>query len=152
MTGPRPSTRAPRQAVLFLTDTQGANIVGCCLPEIALGTPHIDRLAAEGVRFDCGCTCSPVCGQARSAVLTRLYPHSNGVLGDDMAPHLDLPTAGQRLRKAGIWTGNIGKWHLDGSDCFGDGRCPDGWDPEFFPKTVLYETGREIDRLEYKKP
>jgi len=123
---------AKRQTVLFLIDTQGANCVGCYRPELALGTPNIDRLASEGVRFDGAYTCAPVCGPARSALFTGLYPHSNGVLGNDMAPHLDLPTLGQRLSDAGFATGYIGKWHLDGSDYFGDGRCPPGWDPAYW--------------------
>ena len=123
---------AKQQTVLFLIDTQGANCVGCYRPDLALGTPHIDGLAAQGVRFDRAYTCAPVCGPARSALFTGLYPHSNGVLGNDMAPHLDLPTLGQRLSDAGLATGYIGKWHLDGSDYFGDGRCPPGWDPAYW--------------------
>lgn len=122
----------PRQAVFFLIDTQGANCVGCYADNPALGTPNIDRLATQGVRFNRGYTCAPVCGPARSAIMTGLYPHSNGVMGNDQAPHLDLPTLGQRLRKEGVATGYVGKWHLDGSDYFGDGRCPDGWDPEYW--------------------
>jgi len=121
---------AKQQAVIFLIDTQGANCVGCYNPGLALRTPNIDGLAAAGVRFDRAYTCSPVCGPARSALLTGLYPHSNGVLANDMAPHLDLPTLGQRLQAAGFATGYVGKWHLDGSDYFGDGRCPPGWDPQ----------------------
>ena len=123
-----------RQAVFFLIDTQGANCVGCYRPDLAgaLGTPHLDRLAAGGVRFNAAYTCSPVCGPARSALMTGLYPHANGVLGNDMAPHLDVPTLGQRLRAAGFATGYIGKWHLDGSDYFGDGRCPTGWNSKYW--------------------
>src|SRR5688572_3808979 len=121
-----------RQAILFLIDTQGANCVGCYRPDLGLGTPHINRLAAQGARFNAAYTCSPVCGPARSALLTGLYPHSNGVLANDMAPHLDVPTLGQRLQAAGFATGYIGKWHLDGSDYFGDGRCPAGWDPAYW--------------------
>jgi uncharacterized sulfatase len=122
----------PKQAILFLIDTQGANCVGCYRPDLALGTPSIDRLAAGGVRFNAAYTCSPVCGPARSALLTGLYPHSNGVLGNDMAPHLDAPTIGQRLKSAGFATGYIGKWHLDGTDYFGDGRCPPGWNEKYW--------------------
>lgn len=121
-----------RQSVLFLIDTQGANCAGCYQPGLALGTPHLDGLAAEGVRFDAAYTCSPVCGPARSGLLTGLFPHSNGVLANDLAPHLDIPTLGQRLQGAGIQTGYIGKWHLDGTDYFGSGRCPPGWDPDLW--------------------
>ncbi len=136
---PGPQSESPatfpmekRQTVIFLIDTQGANCVGCYRPDLALGTPHIDQLAAQGVRFDAAYTCAPVCGPARSALLTGLYPHSTGVLGNDMAPHLDIPTLGQRLRDRGFATGYVGKWHLDGSDYFGDGRCPQGWDPAYW--------------------
>ena len=123
----------PRQAIFFLIDTQGVNTVTCYRADgLNLGTPHIDALAARGVRFNAAYTCSPVCGPARAALLTGLYPHSNGVLGNDMAPHRDLPTIGERLQAAGFATGYIGKWHLDGSDYFGDGRCPPGWDPKYW--------------------
>ena len=120
----------PRQSVFFLIDTQGANCVSCYSGNPELRTPNIDRLASEGVRFDRAYTCSPVCGPARSAIMTGLYPHANGVMGNDQAPHADLPSIGQRLRKEGFATGYVGKWHLDGSDYFGDGRCAEGWDPE----------------------
>jgi len=141
-----------RQAVFILTDTQGADVIGCYHPGVALGTPHLDGLARSGVRFDAAYTCSPVCGPARSAIFTGLYPHSNGVLGNDMAPALNLPTIGQRLRDAGIATGFIGKWHLDGTDYFGDGRCPAGWDPKFWFDGRNYldslpdQTARDLSR------
>ena len=122
----------PRQAILFLIDTQGTNCVGTYAGNPKLGTPNIDKLAAEGMKFDRAYTCSPVCGPARSAIFTGLYPHSNGVLGNSDAPHLDIPTIGQRLQREKIATGYIGKWHLDGTDYFGSGRCPAGWDPVFW--------------------
>ena len=121
-----------RQAVFFLIDTQGANNVGCYRPDLPLGTPQVDRLATQGVRFNAAYSCSPVCGPARSAIFTGLYPHTNGVLGNDMAPAIGMPTLGERLQAAGIATGYVGKWHLDGSDYFGDGRCPAGWDPKYW--------------------
>jgi uncharacterized sulfatase len=119
----------PRQAVFFLVDTQGANCVGCYANEPALRTDNVDALAARGVRFDRAYTASPVCGPARSTIFTGLFPHSNGVLGNSMAPHLDCPTIGQRLSDAGIRCGYTGKWHLDGTDYFGNGEAPPGWDP-----------------------
>jgi len=119
----------PCQAILFLAETQSAHFLGCHRGNSALQTPHLDRLASEGILFEQAFTCSPVCGPARSAIFTGLFPHCNGVLGNDMAPHLNVPTLGQRLANAGVRAGYIGKWHLDGSDYFGDGRCPDGWDP-----------------------
>ncbi len=122
----------PRQAVIFLIDTQGTFVLGSYTGNSALGTPHLDRLAAEGVRFDRAYTCSPVCGPARSAIFTGLPPHANGVLGNDMAPALNCPTVAQRLAPSGVACACIGKWHLDGSDYFGDGRCAPGWEPRWW--------------------
>ncbi len=122
----------PKQAVFFLIDTQGANCVSCYTGNARLATPNLDKLAEKGVRFERAYTCSPVCGPARSAIFTGLYPHSNGVLGNNQSPHLDIPTIGQRLKDTGVSTGYIGKWHLDGTDYFGDGRCPAGWDPKYW--------------------
>lgn len=78
-----------RQTILFLIDTQGANVVGCYRLDLNLETPNIDRLPAGGVRFDRAYTCSQVWGSARSALMTGLYPHSKGVLGNDLAHHLN---------------------------------------------------------------
>ena len=103
----------PRQAIFILTDTQGTDVIGCYgRPEMR--TPNIDRMASEGIRFDRAYSTQPVCGPARSALFTGLYPHSNGVLGNDMAPSIDAQTIGQRLTAAGVRTGYVGKWHLDG--------------------------------------
>jgi len=121
----------PRQAIFILTDTQGTDVIGCYgRPEMQ--TPNIDRMAEEGIRFDRAYSAQPVCGPARSALFTGLYPHSNGVLGNDMAPAVDAQTIGQRLSAVGIRTGYVGKWHLDGTDYFGNGICPEGWDPEYW--------------------
>ena len=122
---------AASRVVLIMTDTQGANVVGCYgRPEMR--TPNIDRLAAEGIRFDRAYTASPVCGPARSALFTGTFPHTNGSWGNDMPIGLNIRTVGQRLRDAGVPTAYIGKWHLDGTDYFGAGRCPDGWDPAYW--------------------
>jgi uncharacterized sulfatase len=44
----------------------------------------------------------------------------------------NVVTLGQRLQDAGFHTAYIGKWHLDGGDYFGLGRCPTGWDPVYW--------------------
>ncbi|MFB3880582.1 MAG: sulfatase-like hydrolase/transferase [Armatimonadota bacterium] len=121
----------PTQVVLIMTDSQGANVVGCYgRPEMR--TPNIDRLAREGMRFDRAYTASPVCGPARSAIFTGTYPHTNGGWGNNMPIGLNVKTIGQRLRDRGILSAYMGKWHLDGTDYFGSGRCPDGWSEDYW--------------------
>lgn len=114
-----------------MTDTQRHDMLGCYGNQ-DLKTPSLDRLAAEGMRFDQAYCCQPVCGPARSALFTGLYPHSNGSWANCMPLGENVKTIGQRLRDHGIHTAYIGKWHLDGGDYFGLGRCPDGWDPEYW--------------------
>ena len=130
-----------RQIVFIMTDTQRADIVGCYgRPEMK--TPSLDRLAAEGVRFDRAYTCVPVCGPARAALFTGLHCHSNGVLANSMAPAANVKTLGQRMRDRGFHTAYVGKWHLDGGDYFGTGKCPDGWDADYW-----YDMKRYMEEL-----
>lgn len=112
-----------------MTDTQRWDMVGC-YEDTGLKTPCLDRLAEEGMRFERAYTCQPVCGPARSAIFTGTFPHSNGSWGNTMPIGDTVKHLGQRLSAEGVHAGYVGKWHLDGGDYFGMGRCPDGWDPE----------------------
>lgn len=123
--------KKPRKIILIMTDTQRTDMVGCYdNPDIK--TPCIDRLARDGMRFNKAYTSQPVCGPARSALFTGLYPHSNGSWGNSMPLGNNVKTIGQRLRDNGVHTAYIGKWHLDGGDYFGLGKCPDGWDKDYW--------------------
>lgn len=120
-----------KQVVLLMTDTQRRDMLGC-YGNRAMRTPNLDSLARQGVRFQRAYTCQPVCGPARSSVFTGLYPHSNGVWGNGMPLGDNVRSIGQRVRDGGFPAAYIGKWHLDGGDYFGLGRCPDGWDPDWW--------------------
>lgn len=136
----------PMQIILIMTDTQRTDMLGC-YDHPAIKTPHIDGLAAAGVRFDMAYTCQPVCGPARSALFTGLWPHSNGTWANNMPLGDTVKTVGQRLRDHGVHCGYIGKWHLDGSDYFGVGQCADGWDPKYwFDMRCYLEELSETDR------
>lgn len=120
-----------KRIVMIMTDSQRWDMVGC-YGNPSMHTPCLDHLASEGLRFDRAYTTQPVCGPARSALFTGLYPHSNGMTANSVALGDNVKTVGQRLRDHGFHTAYIGKWHLDGGDYFGLGRCPDGWDAEYW--------------------
>ena len=122
---------SPRQLILIMTDTQRTDMLGC-YADTGVRTPNLDQLASRGVRFDRTYCCQPVCGPARSGLFTGTFPHSNGSWANSMPLGANVKTVGQRLRDNGVRTAYIGKWHLDGGDYFGLGRCPDGWDPEYW--------------------
>jgi len=139
------------RVVFIMTDTQRTDMLGC-YGNADMKTPSLDGLASEGLRFTRAYTCQPVCAPARSALFTGTYPHSNGVWGNSMALGDNVKTIGQRLTDHGVHSAYIGKWHLDGGDYFGLGRCPQGWDPDYWydMRCYLEELSPE-DRLRSRK-
>lgn len=80
-------------------------------------TPHMDRLANEGVRFTRGYASSATCSPSRYALLTGIYPwrNKNAKILPGTAPLLidtGTATVASMLRDAGYHTGVVGKWHL----------------------------------------
>jgi len=83
-------------------------------------TPHLDRLAYEGMRFTDFHSNGPMCTATRAALLTGRYQHRygrefEGALGDehyDGGLPLGTPTMAQVLKQAGYATAMYGKWHL----------------------------------------
>ena len=140
-----------KKIVVIMTDTQRADMVGC-YGNPDMKTPCLDRLASGGIRFDQAYTCQPVCGPARSSLFTGTWPHTNGSWSNLSPLGDNVKTIGQRLRDNGFHTAYVGKWHLDGSDYFGLGRCPDGWDPDYWydMRNYLEELSPE-DRLRSRK-
>jgi uncharacterized sulfatase len=120
-----------RKIVVIMTDTQRTDMVGC-YGHPDMKTPCLDRLASEGIRFDRAYTCQPVCGPARAGLFTGTWPHSNGSWANSLPLGDNVKTLGQRFRDNGFHTAYMGKWHLDGGDYFGLGRCPDGWDADYW--------------------
>lgn len=135
-----------RQVVLIMTDTQRKDMLGCYGTE-GLHTPNIDSLAEAGVRFENAYCTQPLCAPSRSSIFTGTYPHTNGVTSNNKVPSALVRNVGQRLQPHGIHTAYIGKWHLDGGDYFGNGICPDGFDPAYwFDMRCYLETLTEEQR------
>jgi len=78
----------------------------------AVRTPNLDRLAREGMRFDRAFLTASSCSPSRSSMITGRYPHST----DAEQLHWPLPkeqvTFVEKLKAAGYWTAQAGKWHL----------------------------------------
>lgn len=87
-------------------------------------TPHLDRIAQGGMRFDsCFCTNS-ICTPSRASVLTGTYNHVNGVTTLVTPMDNTLDTFPKRLQAAGYQTALFGKWHLG----HGPDHDPTGFD------------------------
>ena len=103
--------------IVFLTDDQGYGDLSC-MGATDFRTPHLDCMAANGVRFTNWYSNSPVCSPSRAALLTGRYPGNAGVrsilAGHRTATGLptEVPTMADSLKELGYYTAMSGKWHL----------------------------------------
>ncbi|MBI5281819.1 MAG: sulfatase [Candidatus Solibacter usitatus] len=96
-------------------------------------TPHLDRLAAEGVRFTHGFATTASCSASRSVLLTGLHNHANGQYGHAHAEHHfsllpHVRTLPLLLKDAGYRTGLVGKFHVAPAGAFGWDMLSEGMD------------------------
>jgi arylsulfatase A-like enzyme len=97
--------------VVFFTDQQRWDTCGCYGQRLPV-TPHLDRMAAEGVRFEKAFTCQPVCGPARACLQTGRWATECGTYENGIALPAGERTIAHRVGEAGYETAYIGKWHL----------------------------------------
>lgn len=92
-----------------------------CYGSRLIATPHIDRIAREGIRFENSFITNALCAPSRATLLTGTYSHINGVTGNPdnaivggPAPKYDpdQETFPKILKRHGYQTGMVGKWHL----------------------------------------
>jgi arylsulfatase B len=101
--------------VLFLADDLGWNDVG--FHGSPIRTPHIDRIAAQGVRFT-QLYAFPLCSPTRAALMTGRSPMRYGLVYSVIRPWspyglpADEPTMAETFRAMGYRTAMVGKWHL----------------------------------------
>lgn len=100
--------------IVILTDDQGWSDLGCQGVLKDVKTPHIDALAARGVRCSAGYVTSPQCSPSRAGLITGRHQQRFGI---DTIPDMPLPgeavTIAERLQPLGYRTGFVGKWHLE---------------------------------------
>lgn len=115
--------------LFFFADQQRWDTCGCYGQRLQV-TPHLDRMAAEGVRFEHAFTCQPVCGPARASLQTGLYPTAVGCHTNNRRPAVEAMILAPLLRSVGYEVGYIGKWHLasqgpaGGPDSYRDRAVP----------------------------
>ncbi len=136
-----PGVAEPKKApnVLFIAVDDLACTLGC-YGDLVAKTPHIDRLAASGVRFDRAYNQLPLCNPTRASIMTGLRPDTIKVY--DLDRHFrdevpDVVTLSQAFKKSGYFAGRVGKiYHYNvpasiGTDGFDD---PPSWDMTVNPR------------------
>ncbi|TWT99315.1 Arylsulfatase [Botrimarina colliarenosi] len=122
---------APPNLVLVFIDDMGWGDLSC-FGGGAGDTPHIDRLAEEGIRFEQFYVNAPICSPSRCAITTGQYPQRWDItsyldnrgtnarrgVADWLRPK--APSLARTLKQGGYATGHFGKWHLGGQRDVGD--------------------------------
>lgn len=106
--------------IIIMADDLGYGDLGC-YGHPSIRTPHLDRMAAEGMRFTDFYAGSPVCTPSRAALLTGRLPVRSGMCSDKRRVLFPNSTGGlpaeeitiaEALKSKGYATACIGKWHL----------------------------------------
>jgi arylsulfatase len=110
--------------VLVFIDDEGYGDVGC-FGATGYATPHLDQMAAHGMKFTNFYSAQPVCSASRAGLMTGCYPNRIGISGALFPYHkiginADEYTMAEMFRDQGYATACFGKWHL-------------GWQKAFLP-------------------
>lgn len=141
---PAVASAGERPNILFIfTDDHASHSISAYGSKIN-ETPHLDRIANEGMLFEnCFCTNS-ICGPSRAVIQTGKYSHKNGFYRNGNKFDGTQQTFPKLLQKAGYETAVIGKWHL------GEHMAPQGYNysnvligqgPYYNPPMLLDENG-----------
>jgi arylsulfatase A-like enzyme len=111
---PIPQPEKKPNIIVIFTDDQGFSDLGVqkLLPDVK--TPHIDQLAANGVRMTNGYVTAPQCTPSRAGMISGQYQQRFGVDDNRYTPMpIDVVTLGEHFQALDYKTGMTGKWHLD---------------------------------------
>jgi arylsulfatase A-like enzyme len=133
---PEPPPAQRPNLLFFFTDDQRNDTLGCAGHPV-VETPNIDRLAAEGVRFENAFVTTPICWVSRATILTGTWNRTTGSAEaiDVVRPEIAATFYPKLLHDAGYRTGFFGKW---------DAKFPEGFDKE-----AAFDVYEEIHRDPY---
>jgi arylsulfatase A-like enzyme len=100
--------------LFVMTDDQRFDAMSCAGNRF-LATPHMDRIAREGVRFENAFVTNALCSPSRATIVTGLYSHAHGVTTNGGRTHRlrpDQVTFPLLLQRSGYFTALVGKWHI----------------------------------------
>lgn len=109
--GDQTPTVGPLNVLVLVIDDARWDTVGAAGNPV-VQTPRLDRLAAEGVRFEHAFVTTSICMVSRASILTGQYMSRHGIsaFGVAIAPEAWASTYPAVLRQAGYWTGFVGKY------------------------------------------
>lgn len=115
---PSLAAAAPPNVLVILCDDLGYGDLHCYGHPL-IQTPHLDQLAAEGIRLTSCYAAAPICSPSRAGLLTGRCPTRCGIYtwiaeGNPMYLKRDETTIATLLKQAGYNTCHVGKWHLNG--------------------------------------
>lgn len=129
----------PMNFIIFNPDEWRGDYAGCYGHPV-VQTPHLDRLAAEGTRFDQAFVQHTVCTPSRCSFMTGWYPHVRGHRSLWHCLRPDEPNLLRYLKQAGYEVAMFGKNDLLAQDCFADSVTfhdhPQGSGPRHSGRTV----------------
>jgi len=106
-----PAASEPPNIILIIADDVGREDIGA-YGNKGVRTPNLDRMAQDGMTFtDAFDTCSS-CSPSRCSIITSRYPHNTGAERLHMPLPADQVTFVEKLKAAGYWTAQAGKWHM----------------------------------------
>lgn len=105
------ASRTPVNILFMMSDQHNARASGC-YGNRELKTPNIDRLAAEGVRFERAFCQTGQCSPSRFSIMTGLYARTHGLYANSIQESADVPTVAEMFKSANYVTATIGKHHL----------------------------------------
>ncbi|MCC2684503.1 MAG: sulfatase [Paenibacillaceae bacterium] len=133
--------------LMIYTDQQSCWTLGCYGGTL-IDTPHIDRIAAEGVRLNHYFVNSAVCTPSRGCMMTGRYPSFHGAFRNNKPLGANERTLGHLFAEQGYDTAYMGKWHLDGDPYPGFASETGGQGRGFADHRYMFNRGHFKEVLE----